>query len=109
MGQSPRTTVQIGDVDVPALVDTGSQVTTLDSKFFHSTLGGSQLETTGRWFKLTAANGLDIKVEGYLVADVTVGGQCVKDAVIIVTDVPGPSPTPCLLGMNLLQQLAEPK
>lgn len=108
VGRSPRTTVRVGDVDVAALVDTGSQVTTLDSKYFHAHLGGSKLETTGRWFKLTAANGLDIKVEGYLVADVVVGGQCVKDAVIIVTDVPGPSQTPCLLGMNLLQQLAEP-
>ena len=98
----------IGGVEVPAMVDTGSQVTTLDARFFREFFGGSRLEPTSRWFKLTAANGLDIKVEGYLVADVLLRGQRIEDAVIIVTNVPGPCATPCLLGMNVLQQLDVP-
>ncbi|GFO24499.1 hypothetical protein PoB_005100400 [Plakobranchus ocellatus] len=59
-------------------------------------------------FKLTAANGLDIPMSGYLVADVMVNGQVVENAVVMVLkDQPGKGAT-CLLGMNVLQHIPGP-
>ena len=104
VGKSPRTIIKIGGVEVEALVDTGSQVTTLSRHSFERFFGGKTLESTHRLLKLTAANGLPIPVEGYMVVDVVIGDESVTDAVIIITDVDN-SASPCLLGMNLLQRV----
>ena len=104
VGQSPRKVVTVGGVEVEAIVDTGSQVTTLNSHCYQKFFAERKLESAHRWFKLTAANGLNIPMQGYLVADISIDNETVRDVVIFVTDVQSVS-TPCLLGMNVLQRL----
>ena len=101
VGVSPRQWIKIGGVDIEATYDTGSQVTTVTESFFRKHLGGELSEH--QWFRLTAANGLNIPLAGYVVADVTVGDEVISEAVIMVTKDPPVQPEcPCLLGMNII-------
>ena len=105
MGETPRTTVSIGGMEVVATVDTGSQVMTVTEDVVRSWQDRPVRPLPIASFKLTTANGLDIPLAGYLVADVTVGGQTVRDAVVMVLKRQPGRVAPCLLGMNVLQHL----
>ena len=87
-------------MEVVATVDTGSQVTTVSEDVIRSWHDRPVRPLPMASFKLTAANGLDIPLAGYLVADVTV-----RDAVVMVLKRQPGRVAPCLLGMNVLQHL----
>ena len=72
MGSCPREKILIGEGEVAAVVDSGSQVTMVTERCYEQFLSASsRLESTGiASFKLTAANGLSIPLLGYLVADI---------------------------------------
>ena len=55
VGKCPVVTVQMGGVDVPCLLDTGSQVSTVTESFFRQNIapGDSELASC-HWLKLTA-------------------------------------------------------
>ena len=103
VGPQARTTITIGEVEVEAIFDTGSQVTTISESLYRRLFNGAALRNN-QLYRLTAANGLDIPLLGYLVTDVTVGEEVVTDAVVMVTRDATPS-TQCLLGTNILQHL----
>ncbi len=65
----PMKSIQIGGVALEAIVDTGSQVTTLTESFFCKNLDAETLKQHHRSFKLTAANGLEIPLSGCVVTD----------------------------------------
>ena len=100
--------IRVAGVDVIALVDTGSQVTTIMESWFNEHLRQTSTHNTYQ-FRLTAANGQPIPTVGCCTVDVVCGQQTVKDVVIvIVTDRQADSSQPpCLLGMNLLCRLKE--
>ena len=106
MGQCPTTTIQLAGMTVPFILDTGSMVTTLTSRFFHETLaskvGPAQPCT---WLRLRAANGLAIPYEGYIEVDVTIAGRLLPRMGILITSPEGASDSvvPGLLGMNIIQ------
>ena len=109
VGKCPRVTLKIGGVKIEAVVDTGSQVTTVTEAFYAKHLGKSLfLAPRNKYFTLTAANGLGIPLSGYLVVEVQVGTEVIQDAVIMVVNgaPTGPEQPPCLLGMNILQRLS---
>ena len=102
MGRSPEVQIKVGGVGVTAIVDTGSQVTTLPLSFVRSHLD-AELEQPHRYFNLTAANGGDIPLAGVLAdVDIEVNGEVVKGVNVMVTQ---DNVHQCLLGMNVLQQL----
>ena len=104
MGRSPEVVISVGGVEVKALVDTGSQVTTLPLSFVKGQLSERTLERPHHFLKLTAANGGDIPLAGVLAdVDVVVNGETVKGVNIMVTH--DNNVNQCLLGMNVLQQL----
>ena len=102
-------------VDVPCVVDSGSEVSTVSESFFREHLSATvPLNPSTNWLRLTAANGLDIPYCGYfetdlLACDVTVPGR----GILVVKDPPsagfGSSKqhAPGLLGMNVLPFLKE--
>ncbi|GFO26979.1 Pol polyprotein [Plakobranchus ocellatus] len=105
MGQTPKVAIRIAGEKVMAMVDTGSQVTTVSEDLVRRWHRSSVQPLPLSSFKLTAANGLYISMSGYLVADVKVNGQVVENAVVMVLkDQPGKGAT-CLLGMNVLQHI----
>ena len=109
VGTSPKINVSIGGVAASAIVDTGSQVTTVTEGFFRQHLSNRlEVEPHHAYFRLTAANGLPIPLLGYLVTSVVVGEQTVEDVVVMVVHdtPPGLRQTDCLLGMNVLGKLS---
>ena len=110
IGQCPVTELEVLGTKFTALVDTGSQVSTITESFYkrHLQPRGRELYNQDLHLHLTAANGLEIPYSGYLLADATIAGQVVKDrAFLIIRDPPGGSRQPCLLGMNVLGEVAD--
>ena len=110
IGQCPVTELEVLGVRFSALVDTGSQVSTITESYYkrHLQPRGRDLYNQDLHLHLTAANGLEIPYSGYLLADVTIAGQVVKDRVfLIIRDPPGGSRQHCLLGMNILGEMAD--
>ena len=68
VGECPVATVQLDGVDVPCLLGSGSEVSTIPEEFFneHFRPQRKTLLPTGDWLRLTAANGLEIPYIGYL-------------------------------------------
>ena len=92
-----------------ALVDTGSEVTTITENFFNKHFSQQGLLSTNTWLTLTAANGLDIPYVGYFEADVECCGKLIeKRGMLVVQDPPNASSqrrkaaVPGLLGMNVI-------
>ena len=110
VGGAIRKELVVAGVSMHALVDTGSMVTTITESCFKGQLKDRlKMHRNMSWLTLTAANGLEIPNRGYLIADVAVGGETVKDVVIVVIQDPKTTPdSPCILGMNVLQRLKQP-
>ena len=106
VGRSPRIIIKFGDAQVEALVDTGSQVTTITSSLLQRLQLTCQPDILQ--MRLTAADGLAMPLVGCVVSDVTVDTQKVEDVVVMVTsDPPYVKGQPeLILGMNVLQRLA---
>lgn len=117
VGECPVATVRLGEVDVPCLLDSGSEVSTITEEFFneHFRPQGKTLLPTGDWLRLTAANGLEIPYVGYLELDIEALGVMIPQRGILVVKSPASEEarqrkkiTPGLIGMNIITQLQEP-
>lgn len=105
VGDTPIIYAEMDGVQVPCLLDTGSQVTMLKQSFFLHHFGqrGVKLKDASSWLSIRAANGLSVPYIGYAQLEVRVGSiQLPACGVVIVTDecLSGP---PGLLGMNVIQ------
>ena len=95
---------------VVAVIDTGSEVSTVTEAWFNEHLRGLPLQQT-HWLSLKAANGLDIPYVGLLEGRVRVFGQECHASILVIKDTACPLTgarrrrTPALLGMNILQQV----
>lgn len=117
VGECPVVTVRLGGIEIPCLLDSGSEVSTITEEFFneHFRPQGKTLLPTGDWLRLTAANGLEIPYVGYLELDVEALGVMIPRRGILVVKSPASQEArqrkkkiPGLLGMNIIAQLHEP-
>lgn len=101
-------------VDVPSLLDTGSNVTTITESFFSASFDSDKHKINNcTWLNLSAANGLSIPYLGYVELNVTVLGRTLPGCgVLIVRDPPRSTAlskqkeqVPGLLGMNVILRL----
>ena len=97
-----RWSVRIEGKEALALVDTGSEVTTVSQAYFDQNRDHFTLRPKPAWFRMVAANTQSIPYSGYLVVDVTVGEEVIPDSVIFVV---AQSTEECILGMNILRKL----
>ncbi|RUS72498.1 hypothetical protein EGW08_019752 [Elysia chlorotica] len=88
--------------DVLALVDTGSEVSTVCQDFLDEHRQFFSLRPKPAWFRMVAANQQTIPYSGYLVVNITVGEEVVPDSVVFVVT---HSTEKCILGMNVLSRL----
>lgn len=112
VGKCPVVEVKMGEIVVPSLLDTGSNVTTITESFFKKHFGyltDAQLRDCA-WLDLRAGNGLELPYLGYLELDITILGKCVtRRGVLVVKDPEDPQmqykkmQTPGLLGMNVIK------
>ncbi|KAJ8332803.1 hypothetical protein SKAU_G00416990 [Synaphobranchus kaupii] len=89
LGRCPHVEVEVGGVNVPCLLDTGSQVTLFTEGFYQRWLKNQPLQEAGvlEWLELKGANGLDIPFIGYVMLDFVVGGVDIpQKGVLIVRD-----------------------
>lgn len=112
VSKCPVVEVKMGEIMVPALLDTGSMVTTITESFFNKNFGhlsDAQLKECA-WLDLRAGNGLELPYLGYLELDVTILGKCMpRRGVLVVKDPADPHmrhkklQTPGVLGMNVIK------
>ncbi|KAK7483472.1 hypothetical protein BaRGS_00025271, partial [Batillaria attramentaria] len=95
-------------VSTCALIDTGSQVTTVTENFYCQYLKDSSSIQPAQFLTLRAANGLEVPYVGIVVVDLVAFGQTLEAVPVLVTkDCGNPEKlrVPVLLGMNVLQQI----
>ncbi|PIK45900.1 hypothetical protein BSL78_17239, partial [Apostichopus japonicus] len=102
VGSCPTVVVRLGVGEVRAVVDTGSQVTTISKHVFDQCFPNVILSDLG-WLTLTSANGARIPYQGYFETDICVSGVVVPGRGILVLK--DSASSPMLVGMNVLQEL----
>ena len=112
IGPTPVIQVTMGGVEVPCLVDTGSNVTIITESFFREhfeSKGESALKECG-WLTLRAVNGMSMPYLGYLQLDVEIMGKVLPQCGVLVVHDPTDSVTkleksriPGLVGMNIIK------
>ena len=111
IGGTPELSVNIEGVNVPCLLDTGANVTTITERFFHASgLAGKCNLKTIRWLEVKAANGKDIPYLGYFEADVKVNDLRLPKCGILVTSdtsftLNRKQRLPGVLGTNVLSRI----
>ena len=89
------------DVKLQGLLDTGSQVTLMQQSIFDEHFSQAKLGRTPLFFRLRAANGLDIPYTGYAILDVELEGINIPGrGVVIVKD--EHCTHPLIVGMNVV-------
>ena len=104
IGNCPTARIILGGVELWAVVDTGSQVTTITAECFRRSFPQSALNKIN-WLTLSAANGTKIPYSGYFETDVIIAGKEAPKRGILVTRTTHLPKYPVLLGMNVLRQL----
>uniref|UniRef100_A0A8C6TVK3 ribonuclease H n=1 Tax=Neogobius melanostomus TaxID=47308 RepID=A0A8C6TVK3_9GOBI len=112
MSECPVVEVNIGGINIPCLLDTGSMVSTITEEFFieHFQSQGETRLRQCNWLQLKAANGLGIPYIGYLELEVHVLSKTLQRMGILVVKSPADShlrekkrSVPGLLGMNIIR------
>ena len=100
-----------GGVSVTALIDTGSEVTTVTERWFRRHFRSSDLNSV-HWITRKGANGVEIPYAGIAELDVTIADcDCGVTPILVVKGSSDPGTvdikeqTPALLGMNVLERL----
>ena len=100
----PHVTLKVGDRRVSALVDTGAMVSVMSQKVFESLPNSGEFERAPIRpdFRVTAANGTDLKVKGRYVVPFDILGMAVKAPVYVVG---GLSSHTWIVGIDLIRGL----
>lgn len=101
----PSTNVKINGNNFLCLLDTGSEVSTITSKFYNTYLSDLKLSDTRPFLKLVAANNLQIPYLGFVEVDVDLGGCVLHDVGFLVSKVNDEETTDGILGCNILKQV----
>ena len=112
-GECPTTPVTVAGHSARALVDTGSEVSTITEAFYRKKLAGLPLQQAS-WLTVKAANGLEIPYLGLLEGEVRIFGKGCQASLLVVRDSADPATrrrkeeVPIIIGMNVLQQVLAP-
>ena len=109
-GRCPETTMTVDGLEVRAVVDTGSEVSTVTEAWYRRHMKDRKLQQLS-WLTLKAANGLDIPYLGLLYGEVGIYGRRCNAAILVVRDTLDSQfqqqrrQVPAIVGMNILQQV----
>lgn len=100
----PKVTIRINGVPFTALLDTGSQVTTLQKGAYMDYWDLKELiQPPDTWLTVIASNGQPIPHQGYWEPTLQVGELKLPRQGVIVVDVDDKGTSPVVLGMNVLR------
>ena len=102
---SPQMYALIAGRSLRCLLDTGAQVSTIREDDWRKMESGRPLQQAPAYFKMSAANGTNIPYKGFVVSDVKVGEQVVRDVILFVVPKTCNPVCPVILGMNCLKHL----
>ena len=115
VGSSPKLVCMVDGVQVKALADTGSEVTTITKSLYLQHFQ-SKIEDTTYWLHVGAANYQGVPYLGYTELDVEVDGQMIKKAGILIQEDPTDpikqkekKEVPMTLGCNIINRLVYEK
>lgn len=105
VGDTPIIYAMMDGIEVPCLLDTGSQVTMMKQSFFFHHFGqqGTKLRDASSWLAIRAANGLSVPYIGYARLEVCVGSVKLPSCGVVIVNDDCLSGPPGLLGMNVIQ------
>ena len=116
IGQCPTSSISINGQQVKCILDSGAEVSTVTESFYRKHLCPEQcpVSDSSSWMKVSAANGLDIPIVGFISAQVQVLGQTLESiGIMVVKDPLGAvmqkrkKEFPCIVGSNILQLLRQ--
>ena len=104
------TAIRIFDVECNALIDTGSQVTTISRQFLDSRLPGTELKSIDDIITLRAAGGSLVPYDGYVEVSVMPNPEsttrCYSVLALVVPGEQYSPDVPVILGTNLIELFA---
>lgn len=109
-GKCPEADIMIEGKAVRAVIDTGSEITTVTESWYKENLQEVPVRQLS-WLTVKAANGQDIPYVGLLEGNVAAFGQECSVLILVVKDLPDSgtkdrrAEAPVLLGMNVLQHI----
>ena len=99
--------VEIENVSCMALIDTGSQVTTLALSFYAEHFNSFPLVDCSHLLRIEGAGGQAIPYRGYFIASVHIEGVDMNDVpILVVEDTEYNQSVPVLIGTNVLRRLS---
>ena len=110
VGGAPEISVRINDVYVKALVDSGSQISTMSLSCYKENFSASKLEDCLGVFKIEGVSGESVPYCGFFLCSVSVSLPKMfskEIPVFVVRDTSYNSKVPVLLGTNFLQLLLD--
>jgi hypothetical protein len=113
VGGKPVAMVKFGGISLKALLDTGSQVSTVSETFYEKHLSpGDNPYYEGKLFRLTCANRLEIPYIGIVLVDIEIRGKLIDNiGVLVVKDTELTKESrvevPGIVGMNCLMKLPQ--
>ena len=110
VGGAPEISVRINDVSVKALVDSGSQISTMSLSCYKENFSASKLEDCLGVFKVEGVSGESVPYCGFFLCSVSVSLPKMfskEIPVFVVPDTCYNSKVPALLGTNFLQLLLD--
>ena len=110
IGETTEIICTINDIDTKALVDTGSQVTSIPLAYFQKHFSDHQLQDVSKILRIETVGGQTLPYEGYFVCTISIpvtDSQSLTEnvPVIVVPDTTYNSSVPLLLGTNILDHL----
>ncbi|CAG2207645.1 unnamed protein product [Mytilus edulis] len=107
--KSPETEIVVENQSAIALIDTGSQVSTVTETYFKTLLQKKPiLHDITKWMKVTGANDLPIPYLGYIELNVSVAKTMIPNVGFLVgKDTDNISKLPFLLGSNFFMKMKE--
>ena len=110
VGGAPEISVRINDVSVKALMDSGSQISTMSLSCYKENFSASKLEDCLGVFKIEGVSGESVPYCGFFLCSVSVSLPKMfskEIPVFVVPDTSYNSKVPALLGTNFLQLLLD--
>jgi len=112
IGSSPETEAIVGNSSCKALIDTGSEVTTLSYAFYKSHLGHIPIQSLASLLRVEGVGGDALPYHGYIDVSVSVPLSETNSyssivPVLIVPDTTYNLNVPLLIGTNVLEKISE--
>lgn len=110
VGEATETEITVGNTQCSGLLDTGSTISTVCSKFYQDNFADTTLQPLEALLKIECAGGQTLPYLGYIEVNVSVPCLCVDakpSILLVVSDTEYTSRVPVLLGTNVLRPLME--